>query len=127
MHHKRVAIIGASPDRARFSNKSIRAHARQGWEVFPVSPHGGRIEGLPAYRAIDDVPAPLDRVSLYVRPQIGLTLLPAIAAKRPAEVFFNPGSASADLISEARRLGLKVVERCSILDVGEIPANFPDA
>jgi hypothetical protein len=64
---------------------------------------------------------------MYVRPQIGLTLLPAIAAKRPAEVFFNPGSANVDVLGEAERLGLKVVEGCSILAVGEIPTNFPDA
>jgi len=36
-----VAILGASADRAKFGNKSVRAHARAGYEVYPVNPSGG--------------------------------------------------------------------------------------
>jgi len=33
-----VAIIGASADRSKFSNKAIHAHLRAGYEVYPVHP-----------------------------------------------------------------------------------------
>ena len=32
---KSVAILGASKDRAKFGNKSVRAHLAAGYEVLP--------------------------------------------------------------------------------------------
>ena len=68
---------------------------------------------------------PLDVVSLYVPAAVSLKLLPAIAAKRPGELWINPGAESDELLAEATRLGLRVVETCSIIRVGYRPADFP--
>jgi predicted CoA-binding protein len=114
-----VAIIGASANRSKFGNRSLRAHRDKGYEVFPVNPKGGLIEGLPVYRTIAEVPAArLDRVSMYVPPQIGITLLEAIAAKGCGELWLNPGSESEELIARARELGIEPVVACSLIDVG---------
>ncbi|MEX2112968.1 MAG: CoA-binding protein [Pirellulales bacterium] len=62
-----VAILGASSDRSKFGNKSVRAHLQAGYEVVPVNPKGGTIEGLTAYRSLDEVPEPhLTRISVYL-------------------------------------------------------------
>ena len=71
MPQKTVAVVGASADRSKYSNKSVRAHLAQGWTVYPVNPKGGEIEGLQAYPSITDVPQPLDRVTLYLPPAVG--------------------------------------------------------
>jgi hypothetical protein len=117
-----VAIIGASADRTKFRNKSVRAHAAQGYRVFPVNPKGGEIEGLPVYRSLAEIPvARLDRVSLYVPPQVGLALVEEIAAKGCDELWLNPGSDSEELAEMARALGLNPIIACSIVDVGVDP------
>ncbi len=114
-----VAVLGASRDRRKFGNQSVRAHLRAGFEVFPINPQADEIEGLPAYRSLREVPdRPIDRVTVYVPPEIGLTLLPDIAACQPREVWFNPGSESDELLATAERLGLPVICACSIVDVG---------
>jgi hypothetical protein len=123
-----VAIIGASADRAKYGNKSVRAHLRQGYEVYPVNPHAGDVEGLQAYPTLDDLPvAELDRVSVYVPPRVGIGLLEQIERKHPKEVWFNPGSADDALIARAEALGLNVIQACSILDTGMSPAQLPDS
>jgi uncharacterized protein len=124
MTRKTVAILGASADRSKFGNKSVRAHVKQGWDVYPINPRGGEIEGLKAYRSLQEVPVRLDRVSLYLPPALGLTLLPAVAAARPAEFFVNPGAESDGLIAEALRLGLDPIQACSIVNIGESPGHF---
>ncbi|QDT01289.1 CoA-binding protein [Adhaeretor mobilis] len=122
-----VAIIGASSDRSKFGNKSIRAHLAQGYEVFPVNPKGGEIEGLTTYASIADVPVEqLNRVSLYVPPKVGEKLLPEIAAKGCDELWLNPGSESEQLVQAARDAGLEPIVACSIVDVGESPGSFGD-
>ncbi len=123
---KTVAIIGASADRGKFSNKSVRAHAQKGWAVFPVNPKGGEIEGLNVYASVRDIGEPLKRVTLYVPPQAGIKMLADIAAVEPEELYLNPGTESAELLDEAKRLGLNVVQGCSIIDVGLSPAMLSD-
>ncbi|MBK9127967.1 MAG: CoA-binding protein [Phycisphaerales bacterium] len=121
-----VVIVGASSDRSKYGNKSVRAHAEQGWEVYPVNPKGGTIEGHEAYAFLEDVPVQPDRVSLYVPPAVGMQLLPVIAAMAPREFFVNPGAESEELIAEARRLGLDPILACSIVDLGRTPEEFSD-
>jgi predicted CoA-binding protein len=117
-----VAIVGASADRSKFGNKSVRAHAAQGYRVFPINPKGGEIEGHAAYAKLADVPVErLDRISMYVPPAVGMKLLDEIAAKGCDELWLNPGSDSDELAEAARARGLNPIIACSIVDVGMSP------
>ena len=125
--NRTVAVIGASPERRKFGNKSVRAHLAAGYTVYPVTPSATEVEGLPAYLSIADVPAGhLDRVTVYLPPAIGLKVLPEIAARSPGEVWFNPGADAPEVLAEARRLGLNAIAGCSIVDLGMSPAQFGD-
>ncbi len=117
-----VAVLGASSDPSKFGNKSVRAHLKQGYEVFPVNPKGGEIEGLTVYERLSDVPAEkLDRISVYLPPQVLLEVLPEIADKGRNELFLNPGSESDEVLERARALGLEPILACSIVDLGVAP------
>ena len=122
-----VAVIGASKDRRKYGNKAVRAYEENGFRVLPVNPGETTIEGLQTYPSIDEVPEPLDYVSLYVPPAVGLKLLPAIAAKKPKELWLNPGSESDELIEAAADLHLRAIVACSIVALGMSPHDFPDA
>jgi len=126
MEKKTVAVIGASADRSKYSNKSVRAHLQQGWDVYPVNPKGGQVEGLRVYPSLEDVPVKLDRVTLYLPPTIGVKILPSVAAAQPVEFFVNPGAESEELVAEARRLALDPLLACSIVDIGVSPGQLPD-
>jgi len=122
-----VAVLGASADRTKYGNMSVRAHRAAGYDVYPVNPRGGEIEGLQSYASLADVPvAGLDRISVYLPPAVGLKVLDEIAAKGANEVWFNPGSDSDEIIERAEWLGLKVIQGCSIVDVGRSPHEFQD-
>jgi len=94
--------------------------------VYPVNPKGGEIEGLRAYQSVRDIPVPIDRVTLYLPPAVGVKALADIAATKPAEFFVNPGAESEELVAEAKRLGLTPILACSIIEIGASPAQFPD-
>jgi hypothetical protein len=123
-----VAVLGASADRSKFGNKAIRAHLQQGYEVYPVNPKGGEIEGLTVYKSLADVPVErLDRISVYLPPKIGLAMLDEIAAKDCDELWLNPGSESDELVEKAESLGLEPIQACSIVALGVRPSAFEDA
>lgn len=113
-----VAILGASRDPRKFGYRSVVSHLRHGYEVFPINPQADEIAGIRAYPSLDQVPlGTIERISVYLPPETGLTLLEQIAAKQPREVWFNPGSESGELLERAEALGLPVIAACSLIDL----------
>jgi predicted CoA-binding protein len=122
MSQPTIAIVGASANRRKYGNRAVRAYARQGYEVYPIHPRAETIEGYRVYRSVRDVPATeLDRVSVYLPPELGLKVLEEIAAKPAREVWLNPGADSPEVVARARALGLNVVVGCSIVASGVSP------
>ena len=121
---KTVAILGASADRAKYGNKAVRAFVQRGYAVYPVNPKGGQIEGLKVWRRIADLPERPEQVSVYLPPAVLAPLLPEIAAKGCDELWLNPGSESDEVLADARRLGLKVVQACSVVGIGLSPDDL---
>jgi len=121
---KTVAVIGASADTAKFGNKAVRAYKQRGYHVFPVNPKATELEGLPAFPNLSAVPVRPDMVSVYLPPAVLLKLLPEIAAKGCDELWLNPGTESPEVLVEAERLGLNVVQACSIVGLGLSPSQL---
>lgn len=120
---KTVAIIGASADRTKFGNIAVRAFLRQGCKVYPVNPHETQIEGLSVHKTIGAIPVRPDLISVYLPPAVLLKLLPEIAAKGCDECWLNPGTESPAVLAEAERLGLNVIQACSIVGIGLAPED----
>jgi len=125
MSKRTVAVVGASANRAKFGNKAVRAYASQGYDVFPIHPQATAIEGHPAFAHLADVPVQrLNRVSLYLSPDVTLQLLDDLTSKSIGEVWLNPGAESDELIARLQQLRLRVVVGCSIVDIGVDPHSL---
>jgi predicted CoA-binding protein len=121
---KRVAVIGASKDRAKFGNKAVRAFRARGYVVFPVNPHEREIEGLPAFRSVSEIPGAVDLATVYVPPEVGQGLMAELARKGVREVWLNPGADDERVVQAARAHGLDPICACSILGIGEHPGDY---
>ena len=80
--------------------------------------------GCPCYPSIDVVPGAVDIVSVYLPPERLLEGLPAIARKGCRELWVNPGAESEAVIEKAERLGLNVIQACSLVGLGLRPSSF---
>jgi uncharacterized protein len=121
---KTVAVIGASNDRRKFGNKAVRAFLNQGYTVYPVNLKETQIEGLQTFADIRQVPVRPHMISAYLPPETLLQVLPDIAARGCDELWLNPGTESDEVLAEAERLGLNVIQACSIVSIGESPARL---
>jgi uncharacterized protein len=110
----RIAIIGASRDRSKFSNKAVRAYKQNDHVVFPVNPHEKEIEGLTCYATVMEIPIDVDAASLYLPPEIGLKVIDDIIRKGIKKVYLNPGSESEGIIEKLRASNIETILACSI-------------
>ena len=121
---KTVAVIGASSNRDKFGNKALRAFASRGFRVIPINPNEPEVEGHKTYKSVVDVPDAIDLATIYVPARIGVAVLDDLVKKGITEVWLNPGADDASVVKRARELGLKTVQTCSILAIGESPGRY---
>ncbi len=121
---KTVAVVGASSDRQKFGNKALRAFRAEGHNVIPINPNEAEVEGLRTYPSVLDVPGPIDMATVYVQPDVVMTLLDGFEKKGIAEIWVNPGAESDALMAEARRRKLNLIYACSIVGIGRSPWQF---
>ncbi|MBM4303688.1 MAG: CoA-binding protein [Deltaproteobacteria bacterium] len=120
-----IAIIGASQDRSKFGNKAVRVFSDKGYKVYPIHPKLTEIEGHKVYSSILQVPEKeLDMVSFYLPPPVGLQVIEDVAKVKCKEVWLNPGSESDELVEKAEKLGLNVIQACSIVGAGASPSQY---
>ena len=121
---KVVAVVGASSNRGKFGNKALRAFRAEGYTVVAVNPNEPEVEGQKTFPSVLDVPDAIDMATVYVPPEVGITLLEGFEKKGIAEIWLNPGAESDELLAEARRRRLNVIAACSIIGIGRSPYQF---
>ena len=121
---KTVAVIGASSNRDKFGNKALRAFERRGYNVIPINPNEPEVEGHKTYASVLDVPVPIDMATVYVPVRPGVSLMEQLAEKGVGEVWLNPGADDDRVVARAKELGLKVIQACSIIAIGESPSRY---
>ncbi len=62
---KVIAVVGASRHPAKAAHSVPRQILRHGWRVIPVNPYAEEIWGQRCYRALADIPEPVDIVNVF--------------------------------------------------------------
>lgn len=120
----RIAIIGASKDRDKYSNKAVRAYVSGHHVVFPVNPNEREIEGLKCYSSVLDIPMDVEYASIYLPYEIGMKVADDIQKKGIKNVFLNPGADNPELLDKFNALGINALRTCSIRHIGVNPKEI---
>jgi len=118
---KSVAIIGASSDQRRFGGRPIQYLLEAGFEggIYPINPMRDEIQGLKAFKSINDVPGDVDLAMLAVGADVTQqTVEDCIARGVKAAICYGAGFAEvggegeirqAKLVETARAGGLRLL------------------
>ncbi|MCG3176375.1 MAG: hypothetical protein MOGMAGMI_01324 [Candidatus Omnitrophica bacterium] len=110
-----TAVLGASADPEKYSNKAVRFLLEKGHRVFPVHPKGGEVEGLKVYRTLGEISEPVDTLTLYVSAAVSTQLQDQILALKPRRVIFNPGAENPALAQAVGQAGIQTLEACTLV------------
>ena len=120
----KIAIVGASRNREKYSNKAVRAYKSKDHVVFPINPTEREIEGLKCYSDISQVPLELDAASIYLPPEIGIKVMPDLIKRKVKRIILNPGSESKEIIMMLKQSNQDHSLSCSIRDIGLDPEKI---
>ena len=106
---KTWAVVGASPDVDKISNKIIKKLMGKGFEVIPVNPKYEEIEGLKCYPNVNSIPLNIDCVDFVVPPALTMKAVENIDPKKIESLWMQPGSFNNEVVKTAEEKGFKVV------------------
>ena len=110
-----VAVLGASSNPERYSNKALLLLLQKGHTVFPVNPACVEIHRVPCYKKLRDIPDEIDTVTLYVSSAVSDSLADQILEINPRRVIFNPGAENPRLLALLREKGITGIEACTLV------------
>jgi hypothetical protein len=122
---KRIAVAGVSRNPPHPANAIFRKLVTAGYEVIPVNPHTGELEGTICYADVTQIPGTLDGVVINTPADAALTVIKQCAEKGVTRVWLHR-SLGDEVLSEAaakegEKLGITVItEGCPLMFVEPI-------
>jgi len=112
---KTIAVVGLSSNPMRPSHEVTEYMQRAGYRIIPVNPNETEVLGEKSYARLEDVPAKVDVVNIFRRPEeVPLVVESAIRIGAPV-VWMQLGIENQEAAERARAAGLVVVEDACIL------------
>ncbi len=117
---KTIAMVGASPDKTKFSYGVLRVLHETGYDMAPINPRPEvtEIRGIKVYNSLAEVDRPIDMVEVF-RPRQELYSFAEQAIEVGAKVLWGQiGVYDDDAAKLAEDAGLKVVmNRCPKIEL----------
>lgn len=121
LSHHRLALVGASHDEKDFSRMVMRELLERGYDVVPVNPKGGTMEGREAVPDVGAIAPPVEWALVMTPPAASAEVVRACAAAGIPRVWLHRGAGQGSVSEEAaeacKELGLRAV-------AGECPMMF---
>lgn len=112
---EKVAVIGASPKKDRYSNKAIKMLSAYHHTPIPVAPNHKTIEGLEVHETLKSITEDLDTITMYLGPARQKNVIKDIIDKAPKRVIFNPGTENPEAKEKLEANNIQVVEACTLV------------
>jgi len=117
---KTIAMVGASPDKTKFSYGVLRVLHETGYDMVPINPRPGleEIRGIKVYPTLAAVDRPVDMVEVFRKPEDLYGIAQEAIAIGAKVLWGQIGVVNHDAARLAEDAGLKVVmNRCPKIEL----------
>ena len=117
---KSIAMVGASPDKTKFSYGVLRVLNETGYDMIPVNPRPGlkEIRGMKVYPSLASIDRPVDMVEVFRRSEDLMGITKEAIAIGAKVLWAQIGVVDHDAAVLAEEAGLQVVmDRCPKIEL----------
>ena len=115
-----IAMVGASPDKTKFSYGVLRVLNETGYDMIPVNPRPGldEIRGIKVFPSLSSIDRPIDMVEVFRRPEDLMGITQEAIAIGAKVLWGQIGVVDHDAAKLAEDAGLQVVmDRCPKIEL----------
>ena len=110
---RKVIVLGASPNPARYSYVAVKMLKKWGYDVIPIGIKNGEIEGVIINTDLPEV-NDIHTVSIFLSKAKQKQYESYILSLQPARIIFNPGAENPNFQRRAKRKGIEIIKACTI-------------
>ena len=117
---KTIAMVGASPDKTKFSYGVLRVLNETGYDMIPANPRPGleEIRGLKVYPSLVAIDRPVDMVEVFRRPEDLMAVTKDAIAIGAKVLWGQIGVVDHEAAQLAEEAGMQVVmDRCPKIEL----------
>ncbi|MCL4511030.1 MAG: CoA-binding protein [Bacteroidetes bacterium] len=114
---KTIAVVGASPDLNRDSNRIMEYLIKVGYDVIPVNPNYEKIFDKKCFPTVTNIGRPIDIVDVFRRSEFADEVAKDAVAAKAKVIWMQLGVLNEGAAKFAIQNGLKVVmDRCIMVE-----------
>ena len=124
----RIVVAGVSQDPKSLANTLYNKLKASGYDVIPMNPKGGNVEGIRCATNLASIEGNIDGVFAVTHPRAGVDLVRQCRERGVKRIWFHrsfgEGSRSREAVAEAEKLGVACIDGgcpmmfCEPVDVG---------
>jgi len=115
LQQKRFAVVGSFRNKEKFAYRILIDLMKKGYEVFPVNPRLGEVEGRVCYKTISDIPHSVDVANIVTPPLVTESILKECLQKGIKRAWIQPGAESQDAIKFCHDNDIKVIHSMCVM------------
>ena len=113
--YKNIAIVGASPNPEKDSNKVTKYMIEAGYNVFPIYPKEDVILGQKVYRSLKEIPEKVDIVVVFRKPAAVSAVADAVIERGDVDLLWTQlGIINNEAAQKVKDNGINVVQNLCI-------------
>lgn len=118
---RKIAVVGVSRNKDKFSNIIYREMRTAGYEVMAVNPNADMVEGDRCYAGLGALPVKPDGVVLVVPPTQGIQIVEEAARLGIRHVWVQPGANSLEIDERLGELEIVTVSgECILMHIDPV-------
>lgn len=121
---KKMAFAGVSRNPKKFGAIVFKELKSRGFELIPIHPEADRIQDVPCFRRIQDIPTGVENLYIVTKPEITLPLLKDLDQTSIKRVWIQQYSENEEVMDLARQNNLTVISKKCILMFAEPVKGF---
>ena len=115
LKQKRFAVVGSFRNESKYAYRILKTLKEKGYEVYPVNPSLGEVDGLTCYPSVKDIPDSVDVVDIVTPPQITEKIVRECKEKGISKVWIQPGAENKTIIEFCKDNNIEVIYNLCIM------------
>lgn len=110
-----IAMAGVSRNTKKFGYTAFKELRTKGLNLVPVNPHGGDIDGLKAYRSVDELPAEIKALLVMTKKDRTADVVRSARDKGIKHIWIQQMSETPEALAELKDTDINLISKQCIL------------